>query len=72
MPIGWNVRRQHGLLYPDLMVAFDVDTAAAIAQRGFGIDDRGKPPDFVLEVASLNTPLNDYTIKRWLRRTRRA
>ena len=64
MPIGWNVRRQHGLLYPDLMAAFDVDTAAAIAQRGFAIDDRCKPPDFVLEVASLSTALNGYTTKR--------
>ena len=64
MPIGWSLSRQQGLLYPDLMVAFDVDTAAAIAQRGFSIDERGKSPDFVLEVASLNTALNDYTTKR--------
>ena len=64
MPIGWSLSRQQGLLYPDLMVAFDVDTAAAIAQRGFSIEERGKSPDFVLEVASLNTALNDYTAKR--------
>ena len=64
MPIGWSLSRQQGLLYPDLMVAFDVDTAAAISQRGFSIEERGKSPDFVLEVASLNTALNDYTIKR--------
>ena len=45
-------------------MAFDVDTAAAVAQRGFAIDDRGKPPDFVLEVASLSTALKGYTSKR--------
>ncbi len=52
------------LRYPDLLVAFDVDPAEAIARRGFAIDDQGKPPDFVLEIASLRTAENDYTYKR--------
>ena len=62
--MGWSVSRQLGLLYPDLLVAFTVDVAAVIARRGFAIEEQGKPPDFVLEVASLNTALNDYTTKR--------
>ncbi len=64
MPVGWSANRQEGLLYPDLMVAFNVDRAAVIEDRGFAIDDIGKPPDFVLEVASFSTALNDYTTKR--------
>ena len=52
------------LRYPDLMVAFNVNSAEVIARRGFAIDDQGKPPDFVLEIASLRTALNGYTIKR--------
>ncbi len=52
------------LRYPDLLVAFNADPAEAIARRGFAIEDQGKPPDFVLEIASLHTALNDYTTKR--------
>ena len=52
------------LRYPDLMVAFNVNSAEVIARRGYAIDDQGKPPDFVLEIASLRTALNDYTVKR--------
>ena len=52
------------LRYPDLLVAFNIDPAEAIARRGYAIDDQGKPPDFVLEIASIHTALNDYTSKR--------
>ena len=64
MPLGWNPEHTAGVLIPDLMVAFNVDPAAGIAQRGYAINDRGKPPDFVLEVASLHTARNDETVKR--------
>ncbi len=63
-PVGWNVGHRRGLLYPDLVVAFNVDTAAVIRRRGFSINEQGKPPDFVLEIASLNTAINDYARKR--------
>ena len=52
------------LRYPDLLIAFGVDAAEAIARRGYAIDDQGKPPNFVLEIASIHTALNDYTTKR--------
>ena len=52
------------LRYPDLIIAFNVNPAEAIARRGYAIDDQGKPPDFVLEIASPSTALNDYTRKR--------
>ena len=64
MPIGRNLRQRRGLLYPDLLIAFNVDREEAIARAGFAIDDQPKPPDFVLEIASLNTAENDYTRKR--------
>ena len=52
------------LRYPDLIVAFGVDSAEVLARYGYAIDDQGKPPDFVLEIASRRTALNDYTTKR--------
>ena len=64
VPVGWNVRRRRGLRIPDLTIAFNVDRAAVIDNNGYSIDDHSKPPDFVLEVASLTTAENDYTVKR--------
>ena len=43
---------QTGLLYPDLLIAFDIDREAIIARQGFVIAEQGKPPDFVLEIGS--------------------
>ena len=55
-------RRDHRI--PDLLVAFNVSFGTAIGQRGYAILEQGKPPDFVLEVASLTTGRNDYREKR--------
>ncbi len=44
-----------GLRLPDLLVAFDVDPQAYHATRGYLITEQGKPPDFVLEIASPST-----------------
>ena len=63
MPIVWTFSQRTGQLYPDLLIAFDVDRDAAVARRCFAIDERGKPPDFVLEVASESTAPNDYLNK---------
>ena len=38
--------------YPDLLIAFDVDPAAYRARNGYMVSEQGKPPDFILEVAS--------------------
>ena len=64
IPLGWRYNQAQGLLKPDLLVAFDIDRGAVIAQEGYSIEERGKPPDFVLEVASKITGRNDYTRKR--------
>ena len=50
--------------YPDLLVAFDVDRAAYEASNGYIISEQGKPPDFVLEVASASTADTDIGAKR--------
>ena len=62
--LGWNLRQRRGLLYPDLLVAFDADRDHAFARLGYAMDVQGKPPEFVLEVGSPHTALNDYTTKR--------
>ena len=49
---------------PDLMIAFGVDSARYRASNGYIISDQGKPPDFVLEVASRSTGREDTGPKR--------
>ena len=57
-------RTYEGVLYPDLLIAFDVDPAARVTRNGYLIPEQGKPPDFVLEVASETTDRRDETVKR--------
>ena len=49
---------------PDMMVAFDCDVERVLAEKGYSIENHGKPPDFALEVASESTSKVDYTLKR--------
>ena len=51
-------------LAPDCVVAFGVNPAVIVARNGYVISEVGKPPDFVLEVASRSTGRRDYTVKR--------
>ena len=60
VPIGRTVSQHQGLRVPDLLVAFGVDHAGVIDRRGYSIEEHGKPPDFVLEVASVTTGRDDY------------
>ena len=53
-----------GSHYPDLLVAFDVDSKAYEARNGYAIEEQGKPPDFVLEIASAHTGHIDVGQKR--------
>ena len=52
------------IFVPDLTVAFDVDEDVIRRDNGFSIENLGKPPSLVLEVASPSTGTRDYTIKR--------
>lgn len=49
---------------PDLMIAFGVSPEDYHASRGYIISEQGKPPDFVLEVASESTADTDTGAKR--------
>ena len=49
---------------PDLLIAFDVNYAAYEASNGYIISEQGKPPDFVIEIASESTAEIDTGAKR--------
>ena len=49
---------------PDCTVVFDVDTDYIYARNGYFIEEVGKPPDFVMEIASTTTADNDTGHKR--------
>ena len=49
---------------PDLLIAFDVDSDLYHRNNGYVISEQGKPPDFVLEVASESTGERDLGPKR--------
>ena len=51
---------------PDLCVAFDVSPERILRRNGLIIWEVGKPPDFVLEVASQSTHERDTDFKRRL------
>ena len=49
---------------PDLVIAFDADPELYKANNGYVISEQGKPPDFVMEVASQGT----WRVDRWAKR----
>ena len=53
-----------GVRYPDLPVAFGVDPAAYYRSNACVISEQGKPPDFVLEIASPSSSRTDRVDKR--------
>ena len=53
-----------GLRYPDLLVAFDVDPDAFKRDNAYVIREQGKPPDFVMEIASPSSRRRDLVTKR--------
>ena len=57
-------RDMTGSRYPDLLVSFDADPIAYYRSNGYIISEQGKPPDFVLEIASASTGKVDVTDKR--------
>ena len=61
---GEPTHDMEGLRYPDLLIAFDVDPAAYCRSNAYIISEQGKPPDFVLEIASHATGRQDTREKR--------
>lgn len=64
IPVRRSPLQREGHRIPDLLIAFDVDRPLAVAQNGYSIREQGKPPDFVLEVASPTTRNRDLIEKR--------
>ena len=61
----WNTRTPQSTWFaPDLLIAFGIDLEATVMWNGFIIEEVGRPPEFVLEVASRHTGVRDYTVKR--------
>ncbi len=56
--------RSRPVRVPDLLIAFDVNPDLYYEQNGYVISDQGKPPDFILEVASPSTARVDTVDKR--------
>ena len=64
IPVRRMRRPMLGLRYPDLLVAFDADVAAFNRSNAYVIEEQGKPPDFVLEIASPSSLRRDLVDKR--------
>ena len=64
LPLSWVANQRQGYLIPDLLVAFDINRDDIIREGGYSINEWGKPPEFVMEVASPNNAKNDYISKR--------
>ena len=55
---------REGIRYPDLLISFNARPEAIVPRNGYLIPEQGKPPDFVLEVASDTTGRIDEGQKR--------
>lgn len=64
IPLSPSLKVRQDVRIPDLLVSRNSAPDLLIEQRGYAIDSQGKPPDFVLEVASPTTGIIDYTQKR--------
>ena len=53
-----------GRMAPDLLIAFNADPEAYRDDNGYIISRKGKPPDFVIEIASRSTGRQDMEDKR--------
>ena len=53
-----------GLHHPDFFIAFNADYENYRRRNGYVISEQGKPPDFVLEIASGYSGDLDDTVKR--------
>ena len=53
-----------GSPYPNMVVAFDVDTTAVYEANAYVISEIGKPPDFVLEIGFDDMGTQKYTDRK--------
>ena len=62
--ILYDINDPNARIDPDYFIVFDVDVQSIIRHNSYRVWQWGKPPDFVLEIASESTALNDVTTKR--------
>ena len=62
--ILYDINDPNARIAPDYFIVFDVDVQSIIRHNSYRVWQWGKPPDFVLEIASESTALNDVTTKR--------
>lgn len=62
--LNFDPHNMNNRVEPDLLVAFDVEAASILPRNGYIIWEVGKPPDFVMEVASESTHRRDTGFKR--------
>lgn len=64
IPVGPTLANRRDHRIPDFMVSRNSKPWLIEEDGGYAIDRQGKPPDFVLEIASRWTGVIDYTAKR--------
>lgn len=64
VPVGPTLANRRDHRIPDFMVSKNSKPWLIEEDGGYAIDRQGKPPDFVLEIASRWTGVIDYTEKR--------
>lgn len=62
--ILYDIEDPNARIAPDYYVVFDVDAQTIIKQNGYLVWQWGKPPNFILEIATESTALDDLTTKR--------
>ena len=62
--ILYDINDPNARIDPDYFIVFDVDVQSIIRHNSYRVWQWCKPPDFVLEIASESTALNDVTTKR--------
>ncbi len=62
--ILYDINDPNARIAPDCYVVFDVDAKTIVGHNSYRVWQWGKPPDFVLEVASESTALRDVREKR--------
>ena len=62
--LNFDPANMNNRVEPDLLVAFGVEPASVLPRNGYIIWEVGKPPDFVMEVASETTHHRDTGFKR--------
>ena len=62
--ILYDINDPNARIAPDYYIVFDVDAQTIIKHNGYRVWQWDKPPNFILEIATESTALDDLTTKR--------